>query len=511
MVDHGKPNPQYSNPTAITLTNGTPQKASLMLYRILILVISVFCIAANAAADTPHKPARMNVVLICVDDLRPELNCYGKTYIKSPNIDRLASEACLFRRHYVQAPTCGASRYSLLTGCYGPTGNDALFKRALAAESDGTTVPSSLPGWFQRQGYETVSVGKVSHHPGGRGGENWDNPMIPEMPGEWTEHIMPSGPWQHPRGAMHGLAHGEIRNSTGKMDVFQSEVGPDSIYPDGLIAERALEELRRLSRQASAKPFLLSVGFIRPHLPFGAPQKYLDLYEDTELPPIDNPARPRGRSTWHGSGEFMKYNRWDRDPRKDQEFADLVRKHYAACVSYADAQVGRIMTEIETAGLSDSTIIVLWGDHGWHLGERGVWGKHTLFEESLHSPLIVKAPTVSGPGSATDAIVETIDIFPTICELANITAPPKIDGVSFKPILENLQATGDPAISYWGGKRNIFSMRTDGHRITLHADGALELYAFNENGVGGEDLAEQLPDLAAQLRTQLEARLKKFR
>lgn len=170
-----------------------------------------------------------------------------------------------------------------------------------------------------------MSVGKVSHHPGGRGGPDWDDDAKPEMPGAWTRHLQPTGPWRHPRGVMHGLANGEIRRDAGAMDLYQAAEGGDGIYPDGLIADAALAELVKLSSEE--EPFLLAVGFIRPHLPFGAPRKYLDRYEGVALPAIPHPKRPVGRTTWHGSGEFMKYHRWSRDPRSDAVFAEEVRRH----------------------------------------------------------------------------------------------------------------------------------------------------------------------------------------
>ena len=302
--------------------------------------LACFLIAPLAISSHVWGAEQPNVLLLCIDDLRPELACFGKSYIRSPNIDQLAASGRAFHRHYVQAPTCGASRYTLLTGQYGPAGNDALFSRAKQIERG--AVDPSMPEWFRNHGYTTVSVGKVSHHPGGRGGPDWDDPSQIEMPGAWNRHIEPSGPWKHPRGAMHGLAHGEIRTDVSKMDLFQSAEGEDSIYPDGWTTDESLRQLDKLAAD-SDHPFFLAVGIIRPHLPFGAPARYMQPYRGVELPPIDHPNKPAGKTTWHASGEFMKYNRWGKNPNEDHDFADQVRRHYAACVSYADAQVGRIL------------------------------------------------------------------------------------------------------------------------------------------------------------------------
>ena len=439
---------------------------------------------------------RPNVLLICIDDLRPELKCFGVDYIHSPNIDELAAKGRAFQRHYVQAPTCGASRFTLLTGRYGPASNGALFQNF--SKIKGT----SFPGWFRKHGYATVSVGKVSHHPGGRGGADWDDAAKPEMPGAWDRHLLPAGSWQHPRGAMHGLANGEIRKNAKDMDIFQAFDGPDTAYPDGLITNEALKQMDGLAK--GGKPFFLAVGIIRPHLPFGAPAKYLKHYRDAKLPATLHPQKPTGKTTWHGSGEFMKYNRWKRNPTTDAAFAIEVRKHYAACVTYADAMVGRLLARLDALKLRDNTIIVLWGDHGWHLGEHAIWGKHALFEESLRSPLIIVHPGLAAPGKPTQAMVETLDIFPTVCDLTGLKPPAHLNGQSLMPILKNPNAKGHPAFAYKGGAQTI---RTETHRLIAHRGGELELYDHTTPQGETKNLADTQPEKATALLKQLRARL----
>lgn len=458
---------------------------------------------SDAAKQPEAEPKRPNVLLLCIDDLRPELGCYGKDYIRSPHIDKLAESGRVFKRHYVQAPTCGASRFTLLTGCYGATGNGALFQRARQLKTSPDSVSPSMPAWFRRHGYVTVSVGKVSHHPGGRGGRDWDEPKELEMPLAWDRHLLPAGPWQHPRGAMHGLAHGEIRIKAGDMDVLQSVAGPDSIYPDGLITDEALGQLDLLSQDQ--KPFFLAVGIIRPHLPFGAPAKYLEPYRNAQLPPTPHPQRPQGKTTWHGSGEFMKYNRWGRNPNKDAEFALEVRRHYAACVSYADAQVGRLLNRLAALGLQDNTIVVLWGDHGWHLGEHAIWGKHALFEESLHSPLIIHYPGIPQAGAATQAMVETLDVFSTLCDLAGLAKPDAVQGVSLRPMLEKPNTPGHAAIAYAKAR----TIRTERYRLIAHRDGHLELYDHLSTAKETRNVATEQPEKAQELLALLVRRLGK--
>lgn len=469
------------------------------LQRFLCLLSALFIISSPEAAE------KTNVLLICVDDLRPELNCYGVDYIHSPNIDALAAGGRLFTRHYVQAPTCGASRFTLLTGKYGGSNNDALFHRAKDIKGKAKPVDPSMPAWFKQHGYTTVSIGKVSHHPGGLGGGDWNDPALPEMPNSWDRNLLPAGAWQHPRGWMHGLANGQIRTNEAKeMDVFQAVEGPDDIYPDGASVDLTLEQLDELGKNSAEKPFFLATGILRPHLPFGAPAKYFELYKDVELPATPHPDKPEGKTTWHGSGEFMKYNRWKKDPNKDAAFALEVRRHYAACVSYADAQVGRIITKLDNLGLRESTVIVLWGDHGWHLGEHSIWGKHALFEESLRSPLIISYPGIRNPGAQAEGVVETLDLFPTLTDLTGVETPDYLDGTSLRSLLDNPKAPGHDAFSYRNGLRTI---RTDTYRLIEHKGGQIELYDHRNPNAETHNLSDEQPEVVVELTGKLAKRL----
>ena len=472
--------------------------------RPLICLTIVALLMVSCKDEQPTE--KQNILLICIDDLRPELNCYGADYIHSPNIDKLAQSGVLFNNHYVNAPSCGPSRYTLLTGTYGGPSNKALFTRASQISDGNEDIQPSMPEWFNQHGYTTVSVGKVSHHPGGRGGDNWNDSTIIEMPGAWDKHLIPVGEWQHPRGVMHGLAHGEIRTVPSEMDVFQSVEGDDTIYPDGAITEEALSQIEELSADEE-NPFFLAVGLIRPHLPFGAPKSYYHHYEDVILPPIAHPEKPNGKTTWHKSGEFKQYNRWEKDPNVDQDFADELRRHYAACVSYADAQVGKILAELKRTGADKNTIVVLWGDHGWHLGEHAIWGKHSLFEESLHSPMIIHYPDMKNSNTKTNALVATLDIFPTLCDLAKIESPDFAEGLSLHAILANpATATGHPVIGY---KSNAKTIRTKTHRLIQHKDGFVELYDLTSAASETKNVADSNPDLVLALKKDLHTKLQR--
>lgn len=444
---------------------------------------------------------KKNVLIIFVDDLRPELNSFGANYIHSPNIDSLNARGRGFNRHYVNAPSCGPSRYAFLTGQYGleyrGESNQSLFKRAEGVNDENVSTAPSMPEWFRNNGYTTVSVGKVSHHPGGRGGDNWNDSNIPEMPNAWDKHIMPVAEWESPKGAMHGLAYGKVRTPDNR-DIIEAVDGNDKSYPDGHIAEEGLRQLGELAK--GDKPFFLAIGLIKPHLPFGVPKKYLDRYENIQIPPALHSEKPKGKTTWHGSGEFMNYNRWDKDPLEDKEFALELKKYYAACVSYADKHVGDIIQKLKKTGADKNTIIVLWGDHGWHLGEHAIWGKHSLFEESLRSPLIIYDPSMDNKGQMSNAIVESVDVFPTLCDMTTLPIPNFTEGISLKPLLDNADTQGHEAVAFIS---DATSIRTDQYRFTQHKNGAVELYDHQTPLAEQLNIAERNPKIVQQLRTLL--------
>jgi iduronate 2-sulfatase len=384
-------------------------------------------LAATASAEKP------NVLFICVDDLRPELKSLGAGYIHSPAMDSLVGSGRAFTRHYVQAPTCGASRYALLAGKYATNGAQRNNGALESTAKDADKQPYSMPRQFRENGYRTISIGKVSHYPGGLGGKGWNDPAKPEMPGAWDLSMMPTDPWETPEKAMHGYAGGKPRQR-GVTPPFEHKEGDDMTYTDGWITREALKQMDGLAKKD--QPFFLAVGIMKPHLPFACPKSYFDIYKDAKLAPIPHPGKPEGLSTWHSSGEFRQYASGGKDAWSEHAYADQLRRSYAACVSYADNQVAQLLANLDKLGIRKNTIVVLWGDHGWHLGEHAVWGKHTLFEESLRAPLVISAPGMEKPGAKTDAIVETVDIYPTLCELSGV---PKPDGLSGKSLTKYLE------------------------------------------------------------------------
>ena len=409
----------------------------------LLLTIGILTSCFAQAEQPSEKP---NILLICIDDLRPELPSFGKDYIHAPAMEKLFTQGRLFKRHYVQAPTCGASRCALLTGIY-PKTRKQLSNNAIVSH-DHKAQPS-FPAWFKSHGYTTVAVGKVSHYPGGNTGKDWNDATKPEMPNAWTRNPNPSGEWKTPQGLMHGYENGKGRER-GKTPVIDTV--ENVRYPDDAIMDLFKIEFDAVAKQD--KPWLLAVGLLRPHLPFACEKKYLDLYKNKTIPDYSSPMPAKGED-WHKSGEFNGQYVVAKNPNKDAAFAEQVRKHYAACVSSSDRHIGEIMEMLEKSGQDKNTIIILWGDHGWHLGEKQIWGKHTLYEVALHSPLFIKGPGVKQPGVATDRVVNSVDIYPTLCHLAGLPKPKHLQGSNLFNLLKDYQARRvEKAISYWGNRRS---------------------------------------------------------
>jgi len=462
------------------------------------------CMRSPKKAETlsDQKP---NILLICVDDLRPELGCYGKAHMKTPHLDRLARQGCLFSRHYIQAPTCGPSRYSLLTGLR-PRTADQLnntymednFHKRLETET-----PETFVHHFRRNGYTTVGIGKISHTPDGRvRGEGQHR----ELPYSWDEMLCDTGKWGGGFDAFFAYASGESRASLNfQVPPLECADVSDEGYPDGLNANLAVRKLRDLS--AKNQPFLLSVGFFKPHLPFNSPKKYWDLYEREDVSLSPNPVVPENTPSLllHSSREFFGNYRKGQEygglsERISDNYAREIRHAYFAAVSYVDAQIGKVLKALEDLGLEKNTIIVVWGDHGWHLGDHTIWGKHSPFERSAHSPLIIKSPGMKPSDIETEALVETIDIYPTLCEMARVKPPESLEGKSLKAILDNPELPGKPAVYCY--QRNRISMRTERYRLIVHVEKGRSTIALFDHQIDPHEtrnIAEEKPDVVQRL------------
>jgi len=477
----------------------------------LFLASGVSLITVNPACTRHEGNKKMNVLFIAIDDLRPELGCYGKEYMHTPNIDNLASESRVFTNHFVHCAASGPSRSTLLSGKR--TLNWDIFRNI---RESGVRPDSifSLPGLFRENGYMTVGIGKISHQPGG---VIDSMQKVHEVPYSWNRSYAPVGEWRDPWRAFFSYAGGKARlygyNRRDDTDrpPFEAADVPDNGYADGLNAEEAIKQLQILKDTI----FFLAVGFYKPHLPFNAPKKYWDLYDPDEIPEASwtqIPENVKSDICLHGSSnsyEPRTHYRWSGDTSNYQITAErekILKHGYCAAVSYTDAQVGKVLTELKRLGLDKNTIVVLWGDHGWHLGEYGIWGKYTNFDIALNSPLIVKIPGDDKPGMSADGIVETVDIFPTLADICGLPVPQNLDGISFKELIYN---PGSKLKEYSIGERNAWgvhgtTLRTERYRLMVwkNNDGDtidIELFDYSEKTLPYHNIADENPGLVKQL------------
>lgn len=468
--------------------------------RTLIIAAGMAVLSLEGCSSGHGRKARPNVLFICIDDLRREPGCYG-TGLVTPNIDALAADGTLFCNQYVSAPTSGASRHGMLTGLYPRSGKD-ISNDASAMQISGrpeTERPETMFHHLRRNGYYTVGIGKISHSADGYvypyTAERSD---ILELPHSWDEMLFNPGKWKTGWNAFFGYSDGTDRQGMKKqVPPYEKAGGDDLCLPDGLTAELAVAKLKELA--ASDRPFCLAVGFFKPHLPFTAPARYWDLYDrdSVQVSPVADIPEGFDLRTLHQSNEFNGYLRGDEKvslgSRVSDSYARKLRHAYYACVSYTDAQVGKVIDALKETGLYDNTIIVVWGDHGWHLGDYRIWGKHTLYETSLASCLVVRAPGYPS-GIRNTRIVSSTDIYPTLMELCGVPAPEGLDGRSFAGLLSDPEDASwdDAAYSYF---RRGISVRVPGERLTYYRmkDGEdwLELYSYGEDQMEHMNRAEQ--------------------
>ncbi len=426
------------------------------------LSASISC--AEAIASRP------NVLFISVDDLRPELGCYGQQHIHSPNIDRLAGRGVLFERAYCQFSHCSPSRASLLSG----------------VRPGSRSVAADLPKHFKQQGWFTVSMGKVYH---GTFSKEFDKTNS-SKPDSWS---VPA--WYPPPRfyfSEEGIAKAEKRfapqakklevpvdqwtNHVVRAAAVEFPDVEDSVPRDGQIAERAVRQLRELDGK---QPFFLAVGLMGTHLPFVAPQKYRDLYPADKIRLPDNLFAPQGAPDFSliplmETGQYSDLQ----DLASNGETALQMVRAYYSCVSYVDALIGKLLQALDETGLADNTIVVLWGDNGWKLGEHNAWSKYSNYEDDTRVPIILSAPNRVAAGKRTAALVELVDIYPTLCELCNLPVPDGLEGSSMVPVLQNPDISWKKAVfsviprNVSGGAQFAYdgkgySIRTDRYRLVL--------------------------------------------
>jgi len=393
---------------------------------------------------------RPNVLFIAVDDLRPEMGCYGNPVAQTPHLNRLATGGMVFNRAYCQQAVCSPSRSSLMTG-HRPDATRVwdLETHFRAALPDAVTLPQH----FKANGYHCAALSKIYHH-GFEDGRSWSEPhwypngqTIDTDPVDWTKRLVKRvGPGvqeylKRPMPADNDKpTAGQKAGRRPKGAAWEISPKSDDELPDGCTAAEAVKRLHEL--KTKGQPFFLAVGFLKPHLPFVAPRKYWDLYDPARipLPAIDHLPEGAPAFAGHVNGELHSYTNIPNGNPIPADLAKTLRHGYYACVSYTDAQVGRLLDALEREGLADNTVVVLWGDHGWQLGDHGLWHKQTNFELATRAPLLIRVPGQKTAGRKCDALVEFLDIYPTLAAVCGLPIPAGLDGVSLKPLLDNPSA-----------------------------------------------------------------------
>ncbi len=470
-------------------------------------VIIILAVLLNLAAScTAQKQQHTNVLFIAVDDLKPMLGCYGDKSIISPNIDALAKQGVLFENAYCQQAVCAPSRVSIFSGLRPDQTRVWDLKTNMRDVNPGVVT---LPQYFRQHGYQTAGVGKLMH-----GAKNND-------PGSWTipykedKHLRYADGYKYPANgkyqakAIHKAyqesrkqkldwkATNQYLKSKGLSPSVECLNVPDDAYEDGAVAVKGMALLEEMS--ADDKPFFLALGFHKPHLPFAAPKKYWDMYERSSIEQATFMDKAKGAPeyAYHTWGELRNYSDI---PQQGQVPVDKQKElihGYRASVSYVDAQIGKVLEKLDELGLRENTVIVLWGDHGWHLGDHGIWCKHSNFEQAVKAPLIIATPQM-GKGRVASTMAEFVDVYPTLCELSGLPIEEHLDGTSLVPALQKPEvAVKEYAISQFPRGNNImgYTIRNKRYRYTVWLQGAFRKQRIYEQPkIVGTELYDYIND-----------------
>lgn len=467
----------------------------------------------------------MNVLFIAVDDLRPELGCYGFSQIKSPNMDKLASQGLQFNRAYCQFALCNPSRSSLLTGLRPET--IQVYDLETFVRTHAPDVVT-LPQLFKNNGYEARSVGKIFHVTNGNHEDNiswstkpWQNPRNDkpaaknQVPVDANGKAVAAKPDRIKKGKR--KISDEPFEPRANMLPYESPNVPDNKLLDGQIADKAISVMNELKD----KPFFLGVGFHKPHMPWIAPKKYYDMYKDSDIHLAEFQELPAGAPAFasNEAGEFRSYKGIPKEGKiPDDKQRDAIHSYFA-CISYTDAQIGKVLAELDRLGLRKNTVVILWGDHGYQLGEHGTWNKRTNWEVCARVPLIISVPGQQHAGEKTNALVELVDMYPTLAELCHLQPPAGLEGTSFVPLVENPKAEWKQAAftTYYKplpemGKGFGRAMRTDRYRFVEWSGPkskkvVRELYDEENDRLETVNIADhpEHAELVAKLAAQLHA------
>lgn len=429
------------------MTTDNADRETSVMKRTIVLLLLAIALVVGLVPPTVIAADHPNVLMILVDDLKPAIGAYGDPLAKTPNIDRLAANGMRFEMAYCNQAVCAPSRFTLMLGSHSTsTGLYGLGSQLRQIVPNAVTMPQ----YFANHGYRTESLGKVFHIGHGNHGDP-DSFSVPHFKEKVIEYAdptsKPSGKLtreeamfqnaEAPPGGMNTLPRGAA---------FEHPDVDDEAYADGRVAAETIRRLQAAKKRE--QPFFIVAGFARPHLPFSAPKKYWDLYVANEFEPAANPDLPvdSPKVAQKRGGEIRNYFPVPdkNDPAQiDDALARKLIHGYYASASYVDAQIGKVLNELNASGQSQNTIVVLWGDHGFHLGDLGIWTKHTNYEQANRIPIVISAPGVTKPGAATRQLAESVDIFPTLAELAGLeppTGPQPIDGVSLVPVLKDSDA-----------------------------------------------------------------------
>lgn len=513
-------------------------------------------LATASASDHP------NILFIAIDDLRPELGCYGSDIAITPNLDAIAGNGLLFNRAYCQQAICRPSRASLMTGLRPES--TGLFHNYVALRDLQPDI-LTLPEHFRAHGYDTAYVGKIFHNGDTDDDRSWSRKSVKGIPGLQK----PQGAYRLEENARQRAAslkemlarYGEAaRRGLGQGPAFEKADVPDHAYTDGYNTLLAIETLKQMAQQK--QPFFLAMGYKLPHLNWCAPAKYWDLYDADRIPLAKEVLAPENGAAMglHASFELRTRSNIPKQGPIGEPLARRLKHAYLASTSYVDAQIGLLLKALKDAGVDDRTIIVVWGDHGWHLGDLGVWGKATNYEIATRVPLMIQTPDMKNRGARTDALVELVDIFPTLCELSKVPTPQQLEGHSFVRLLDDWQLPWkkaafsqypNPALREWAAnplsqgmretwfgplikqveKRIIeqqgqtwdreffeqhlmgYTMRTQRYRLVIWRDHRdpqsqpiyVELFDHQTDPAETTNIAASQPELVQQLRKQMDA------
>jgi len=456
------------------------------------LKIMLGCFLGTLLFSCKNTPApKPNVLLLYMDDLRPQLGCYGQTQIQSPNIDKLAKEGIQFNSAYCNVAVCGASRASMLTGIR-PTKN--IFRDYKVFVQEDTPNVTTLPQLFKQNGYTTISNGKIYHHLDDRMSD-WNEVWRPYAFDKNPDVLAPTDWWQSLWCDYLLPKNRAIYKATNKGPAYEKAEVNDSDYIDGILTNKVINDLEELKN--SKQPFFLTAGFISPHLPFNAPALHWNKYPRNTIkkPYNDFVAKNAPKASISSSAELHQYTGIPPIGKKvsDSTAISLIHGYYAT-VSYVDALVGKILAKLKATGLDKNTIIVLVSDHGYNLQEHAQWTKWTSHRTSTQIPLIISSPFI-GKSGTTNALTELVDIYPTLTELCNLEVPKnQLEGKSLVPILNNTSLKGKSHIFI--NNSNAYTIKTPKYSYTEYINKknnqtfARMLYDHEKDPDENENIAE---------------------